>query len=132
MSEAAVIILYDGECPLCQAYCRTVRLRQAAGQLVLADARTHSGYLAQITALGIDINQTMAVSVGGIWYSGADALHMLALLSSRSGVFNRLNYHLFKLPAVARYSYPVLRSCRNLLLRLLGKTLIKTPDNSPR
>jgi predicted DCC family thiol-disulfide oxidoreductase YuxK len=118
---AKVLLIYDKDCPACNAYCQVVRIRQSVGELVLINARDNSEIMQQITALGLDIDQGMVVKTGQSWYYGSDAIHMLSLLSSRSGVFNRLNYWLFKSPARAKYLYPVLRACRNLLLKLLGK-----------
>ncbi|MCG8519422.1 MAG: hypothetical protein MI794_15640 [Pseudomonadales bacterium] len=66
---------------------------------------------------------------GGV---GADAIHTLALISGRSGLFNRFNYWLFRSSRRAALVYSVLRSCRNLLLKLLRKTRINNlglPDN---
>jgi hypothetical protein len=42
------------------------------------------------------------------------------LLSSRSGLFNKLNALIFHSPTVSRLLYPLLRAGRNLTLRLLG------------
>jgi len=80
----------------------------------------------------LDIGPGMVLKMVGYLYYGADAIHLLALLSGRSGVFNRLNYWLFRSKKVAAILYPILRSCRNLLLKILGKTKInnlKQEDN---
>ena len=78
----------------------------------------------QISSQGLDIDQGMVLKLGDNLYYGSDAIYMLSLLSSRSGLFNRLNYHLFKSASVARCLYPLLRACRNVLLKLLGKRKI--------
>jgi len=49
---------------------------------------------------------------------------MLSLMSTRSGILNRLNYWLFKSKTVSTYIYPVLRFFRQLLLKILHKTKI--------
>jgi hypothetical protein len=49
---------------------------------------------------------------------------MLSLLGTRSGVFNRLTYMLFRSQGVSAVVYPVLRAGRNLLLKILRKTRI--------
>jgi hypothetical protein len=77
-----------------------------------------------ITARGLDIDQGMVLRTEGALYYGSDAIHALALMSSRSGVFNRLTYRVFGSKPVSRIVYPVLRLLRNLLLKLLGKTRI--------
>ncbi|APW43166.1 DCC1-like thiol-disulfide oxidoreductase family protein [Rhodoferax saidenbachensis] len=123
-SRPVVLLVYDAECPACDNYCRVVRIRETVGELVLVDARSNDPVLAEITNLGWDIDQGMVVKLGGVLYYGADAIHALALIGSTSGIFNRLNYWLFKSPWRAAVLYPVLRSCRNLLLKLLRKTKI--------
>lgn len=119
-----VLLIYDKECPLCHAYCRMVRLRRSVGGLILVNAREDSAVMHEINALGLDIDQGMVLKLADNLYYGSDAIYMLSLLSSRSGVFNRMNYHLFKSATVARWLYPALRACRNLLLKLLRKRKI--------
>lgn len=119
-----VVLVYDKECPACDNYCRLVRIREDIGELVLVDARDPSPILDEITALGWDIDQGMVLKLEQQLYYGSDAIHMLSLLGSRSGVFNRLNYWLFKSKRLSHLLYPLLRALRNLLLKLLGKTKI--------
>ena len=66
----------------------------------------------------------MVVIVGDNLYYGADAIHALSLMSTKSGFFNRLTHAAFRSRRASRILYPVLRSGRNLLLKLLGKTRI--------
>ncbi len=132
MTDKPILLIYDKECPACHFYCQIVRIRQSVGQLVLIDARENPAVLQEISAKGLDIDQGMVLKMDGQLYYGADAIHLLALLSGRSGVFNRLNYWLFRSKKVAAILYPILRSCRNLLLKILGKTKInnlKQEDN---
>lgn len=120
-SHGVAILLYDRECPLCEFYCRRVRVNTATGGLLLVDARVPSELLAQVTAAGLDIDQGMVLKLGEQLYYGADAIAALALISSRSGLFNRVNYWIFRSSGVSRCFYPVLRSMRNLLLKILHK-----------
>ncbi|AQT59153.1 DCC1-like thiol-disulfide oxidoreductase family protein [Cellvibrio sp. PSBB023] len=119
-----VVLVYDKECPACDNYCRLVRIREDIGDLVLVDAREPGPILDEITALGWDIDQGMVLKLEQQLYYGSDAIHMLSLLGTRSGVFNRLNYWLFKSKRLSHLLYPILRTLRNLLLKLLGKTKI--------
>jgi predicted DCC family thiol-disulfide oxidoreductase YuxK len=121
---ADILLIYDKDCPLCHAYCQLVRIRQSVGELKLINAREDSAALRQVTAQGLDIDQGMVLQIGDNSYYGSDAIYMLSLLSSRNGVFNRLNYYLFKSRRVARWLYPLLRACRNVLLKLMGKSKI--------
>jgi predicted DCC family thiol-disulfide oxidoreductase YuxK len=132
MTNKQILLIYDKECPACHFYCQIVRIRQSVGELVLIDARENPEVLKEVTAKGLDIDQGMVLKMDGQLYYGSDAIHLLALLSGRSGVFNRLNYWLFSSKKVAAILYPILRYCRNLLLKILGKTKInnlKQEDN---
>ncbi|EPC04631.1 hypothetical protein L861_04740 [Litchfieldella anticariensis FP35 = DSM 16096] len=124
MSRKEIVLVYDEQCPFCDHYCRLVRLRESVGSLTLVDARQDTAIMEEITEAGLDIDQGMVLKMDGRLYYGDDAIHMLALLSSRSGIFNRLNYWFFRSAKRARFWYPVLRACRNFLLKLLGKTKV--------
>jgi predicted DCC family thiol-disulfide oxidoreductase YuxK len=124
MNKEEILLVYDKDCPACDNYCQVVRIRESIGELKIINARESSEILEEITQLGLDIDQGMVLKMGGVIYYGADAIHALALISSRSGVFNKLNYLLFKSKRVSAVLYPVLRFLRNLLLKILGKTKI--------
>ena len=119
-----ILLVYDKECPVCDNYCQVVCIREGVGDLKLIDAREQTEVMREITALGWDIDQGMVLKMGGQLYYGSDAIHALALISSRSGFFNRINFWIFKSKTLSAILYPVLRSCRNLLLKLLGVTKI--------
>jgi predicted DCC family thiol-disulfide oxidoreductase YuxK len=124
MSREEILLVYDKECPACNYYCQLVRIRETVGDLKIINARDTSQVMEEITSRGLDIDQGMVLKMGGQLYYGSDAIHALSLISSRSGVFNRLNYWLFKSKYVSRILYPVFRFFRNLLLKILGKTKI--------
>lgn len=124
MSREEILLVYDKECPACNNYCQVIRIREDIGDLKIVDARVHSEVLDEITEMGLDIDQGMVLKMGGQIYYGSDAIHTLALISSRSDIFNRVNYWIFKSKSLSFIFYPVLRSCRNLLLKILGKTKI--------
>lgn len=119
-----ILLVYDRECPVCDAYCRLARVRASAGMLRLVNARDNSAVMREITARGLDIDDGMVLKVGDSLYYGADAIHALSLLSSRSGIFNRLTYLVFGSKKLSHLFYPALRALRNLLLKLLGRTRI--------
>lgn len=132
MARPELLLVYDKACPVCDMYCRLVRIRESVGDLNIVDARENSKVLREITDNGLDIDQGMVLKMGDRLYYGADAIHMLALISQRSGVYNRFNYWLFSSQRRSRVLYPVFRFFRNLLLKLLGKTRINNfgiPDN---
>jgi len=124
MKDEEILLVYDKQCPACDFYCHLVRIRETVGWLKLVDAREPSVVMDEITAAGLDIDQGMVLKMGGNLYYGSDAIHMLSLIGSRSGFFNRLNYWLFRSKVVAHVLYPVLRFFRNLLLKFLGKTKV--------
>ena len=124
LKESEVLLVYDRECPFCESYCRLVRLRKTVGQLKIIDAREPSAVMDEITASGLDIDQGMVLKLEGQLYYGSDAIHALALFSSRSGIFNRFNYWVFRSRQLSRIFYPILRFCRNVALKMLGKTKI--------
>jgi hypothetical protein len=93
------------------------------------NAREGGKVLDEITAQGLDMDQGMVLIVGDQYYFGADAMHVLALMSHRVGFFNKLNYWMFKSKRLSKIIYPILRFCRNLLLRLMGRIKINNLDN---
>lgn len=110
-----------------------VRIKKITDELVLVDARQKSELMDKITGAGLDIDQGMVLVVDDVMYYGSDAIHMLSLISSRSGMFNRFNFWLFSSKPISKILYPLLRSCRNFALKVLGKEKInnlQTKDNS--
>ncbi len=122
MQELTVI--YDGQCPFCANYVRLYRLRRLVGLVTLVDARGTHPALAEVRRAGLDLDAGMAVRWQGRLYHGAEALHVLALLGSETGLFNRLNHWLFSRPKLGRWLYPAMVAGRKLSLRLLGRKLI--------
>lgn len=119
-----IVLVYDKQCPACDFYCSLARIRGDLGDLKLVDARDGGPVMEEITGAGLDIDQGMVLKVGTQLYYGADAIHALSLMSTRTGFFNRLAYWSFRSQRQARILYPVLRAMRNLLLKFLGKTKI--------
>lgn len=119
-----VLVVYDKQCPACDYYCNMVRIKESVGRVVLVGARDGGPVMEEITARGLDIDQGMVVKVGSELYYGSDAINVLALMGTNKGFFNRLAYWSFRSRTLARVLYPVLRACRNLLLKILGKTKI--------
>lgn len=116
-----LVIVYDGECPFCSNYVQVLKLRESAGTVQMVDARSDHALVAELQRDGYDLNEGMVVLYGHRIYYGAECVHMLALLSTDSGVFNRINSAVFRSRTLSRVLYPVLRSGRNITLRLLGR-----------
>ncbi len=120
------VIIYDGECPVCTRYVRMARLREAAGEVTLVNARERDHpRVAEVRARGLDLNEGMVVLLDGQMHYGSDAMVVLSALSTRSGLFNRMMRVAFASPRRARWLYPVLVRGRLLLLRLLGRRPIE-------
>ena len=128
MSRAAANwLLYDGECPFCSRYVSYVRLRDAVGSVTLADAREHPDLVEEARQRGYEVDTGMVLKLDGRYYHGGDCIHALALLTTSSGFFNRMNRALFRSRTFSRIVYPVLRTGRNVTLRLLGRTRLQHP-----
>ena len=131
-NETDILLVYDQQCPLCDFYSRIVRIRESVGALVLVDAREDSAVMQEITAAGLDIDQGMVLKMAERIYYGADAIHALSLISTRSDLFNRINFLLFRNQRLASVLYPACRFFRNLLLKFKNLSKINNlnlPDN---
>ena len=122
--SAAITIVYDGECPFCSRYIGMLRLRDAVGPVQLIDARSRDPAVARLQRMGYDLNDGMVVEYAGRTHHGADGLNLLALLSTGSGTFNRINAAVFRSTTASKLLYPALRLGRNLTLRALGRRQI--------
>jgi predicted DCC family thiol-disulfide oxidoreductase YuxK len=123
--EGAAYVVYDGECPFCSSYVKLLRLREAVGPVVLLNAREDHPVVRQVEEHGVVLDQEMALVMGGEIYSGGECLNRLALMSTQSGLFNRLNVALFSSPKFSKLAYPFLRGGRNLALKALGRKQIR-------
>lgn len=111
------LIVYDGECIFCQNYVRFFRLRDAIGEVELLDARSDDPRVDTLWRQGYDLDEGMVFMHQGRIFHGAEAVHVLSSLSSKSGVFNRLNAAVFRSPKVAAVLYPALKLGRRLTLK---------------
>jgi len=128
LDAAPLVLVYDKECPACNNYCQMVRIRESVGELQLVDAREDTAIIREITAAGLDIDEGMVLKMNDQLYYGPEAVHALALISSRSGIFNRLVYWVFKSKRASKLLYPVLKSGRAVLLKLMRRSKINNLD----
>jgi predicted DCC family thiol-disulfide oxidoreductase YuxK len=120
----AITIVYDGECPFCASYLKLLRLRDAAGPVRLVDARSDDPAVQRVREAGFDLDEGMAlIDAETVWH-GEDCINRIALMSTPSGLFNRINATVFRSPRASKALYPVLRGGRNLALRLMGRKKI--------
>jgi len=92
------------------------------GELSLFNARDLAEQapllLAELQHQRLIINQSMLLRVDGRWLKGPEVLQLLASLNESSWR-NKLWLYWFQSASRARFSYPLLRFGRNLLLKLL-------------
>ncbi|MGB0843928.1 MAG: DUF4166 domain-containing protein [Alphaproteobacteria bacterium] len=129
-------MVYDGDCPMCRSVPKYYRLKQSVGELRLLDARSNPNHplLARIRQEGLNLDEGFVVCHEDELFYGGEATALMWSLTSRVGLFNKLGFLIFKNRRVARFSYPIMRSVRNLLLFLLGKEKIqnlKKPAENP-
>jgi predicted DCC family thiol-disulfide oxidoreductase YuxK len=119
-SEVGPVVVYDSDCPFSAVYVRLVRLRRAAGPVTLVDARGGGGHpvLGRLREAGFDPDGGMVVALGGRLHQGAEAMTVLALLTSPHGLFARAMAWAFRSPARARLFFPPLLAGRRLARRL--------------
>jgi predicted DCC family thiol-disulfide oxidoreductase YuxK len=121
MEPANALIVYDGACVFCQNYVRLARLKAAVGEVDLLDARSGDPRVADFQRKGYDLDEGMLFVWKGRVHHGAEAVHVLAGLSSESGLFNRINGAVFSSRLASRALYPLLKLGRRLTLALRGK-----------
>lgn len=118
------VIYYDGECPFCRRYVRYLSLQKTVDTLRIVDLRTSPDALQSFMALGINVDGGMVLELDGKLHWGTDAAHRLALLSTPSGTFNRINRWMLGHRIGASLIYPLLRMGRAVVLLMLGRQAI--------
>ena len=129
MTTPAITLVYDGDCPVCRNYTQHLSIKQAAGTFELLNARDNPPIVQEINALNLDMDEGFVLKIGDRFYHGADAIHTLALLSTGTGVFNRMNFLVFRSETLSRFLYPILKTGRAMLLKLLGKSKLNNSEN---
>jgi predicted DCC family thiol-disulfide oxidoreductase YuxK len=114
------MLVYDGECPICSAYCKALAIRQLDSQFEIVNARQYHPILENIKEMGLNLDEGFVLKIENEYFHGADAINRLALITTRVGLFNRLNYLIFKSAYLSKFLYPLLRTGRSILLYLLG------------
>lgn len=116
-----VQIIYDGDCPFCSRFVKLTRLRERFGDVQLINARDKT-VLSQVPTehLDVQLDEGMLVIHEGRSYYGDEAVHILSIMATRSGLFSRLVLPLFRNRTISRCIYPVLKIGRRITLKLLG------------
>lgn len=117
-------IIYDGECPFCSKYVRLIKLKKTIGDVELINARSDTLIKEKLKKLSIDVNQGMVLIDGKDIYFAEDCVHRLALLSTSSTLFNRINKFVFKHKILSKILYPIMKTGRSLILFILNRKKI--------
>jgi predicted DCC family thiol-disulfide oxidoreductase YuxK len=118
-----LLIVYDGACPFCSAYASLLRLREQM-QIELLSARSDDLRIDGFRANGYRLDEGMLLQINGEVFVGAEAMHRLAILSTRDGMLNNLQRIVFAQRWLAHALYPWLRLGRRLALLLRRVPLI--------
>jgi predicted DCC family thiol-disulfide oxidoreductase YuxK/uncharacterized integral membrane protein len=121
-----IYFIYDEECPLCSYAAHALRIKQSVGNLHLIDARdpAQQPWVQKVNERGLDLDEGMVILYEGNFYHGQDALHLMGLLATDIGWFNKVNAFLFRSKPVAQFCYPFMRAVRNALIRARGVSRI--------
>src|SRR5262245_58725083 len=118
------------------AHCSTcthqslVKLPMPVGPVELIDARSGDPRLQAYQSAGYDLNEGMLFEYNGTVYFGADAMNVLAILSTPVETFNRINGALLSKRPVARFFYPIFKFCRTITLKLRRISKISGPNTT--
>lgn len=124
-------LIYDGECPLCRNSAQAIKIKESVGHLEIINARSSHPLVAEAIEKGFDLNEGIVVKHNDHYYSGADGIHFLALISSSSDLFNKINHAIFKYKWLSFIFYPLFRGVRNIILYINKTPLIDRPMQKP-
>src|SRR4051794_2562870 len=103
------VVIYDGECPFCAGYIGILRLREAAENVELVDARNGGTAVIEALRRGYDLDDGMIVKLNDAYHHGADAIAVLATITLPVSWVNKLNAMVFSSPRASRLLYPLMR-----------------------
>lgn len=126
-----IYLIYDGECPICNNAAQTLKIRKAVGSFIIINVRTNNPLVLEAKNHGYDLDEGLLVKYQGQFYYGKDGMHILAILGSKSNLFNKINSTLFKSKILLTILYPILKFIRRCLLMILGVKKIKPNNNDP-
>ena len=125
---SGIVIIYDGDCPLCSSYVTMTRLKAALGRPTLINARERLDLVKALAENGVSLDAGMAVQYHGKVYTGGEAVHLLAVLTSPVNFLNRLTACLMGQRSFALSVYPLLRLGRNILLKIRNRSQLEKPS----
>ena len=78
-----IVLVYDGECPICSAYCKALAIRQLESRFEIVNARQYHPVLENIKERGLDLEEGFVLKIENDYFHGADAINRLALITTR-------------------------------------------------
>src|SRR5690606_25736464 len=96
----------------------------------LINLRQHATDRMRLESLGFDLDEGMVLDLHGHLYSGGDAVHQLALLTTGSNFFNSAVSTLLRRHLIAKLLYPLLRLGRATTLLVLDRPTLRTHDDA--
>lgn len=121
LQTPGAVVIYDGQCPFCDAYIKMLRLRESVGNVTLIDARAEPDLVRECEQRAYPLNDGMLVLLAGRAYFGADAVVLLSQLTTVSGMLNRAVAAVLKNKALASVCYPIMRGGRAITLSMMGR-----------
>ena len=100
-------------------YVRYLRLRESFGDVELINARQRPDLVARLARENVYLDDGMVLLMNGQCFHGSECVNRLALASTPSTAFNKVNGFIFAHESLSKALYPLLRSCRNLALWLM-------------
>ena len=126
-----VWFIYDGDCPICNVAANALRIKKAVGNLYLLNARNDNDHplFQEIKIRNLNLDEGMVIKFNNTYYHGADALHIMGLLGTGRGWFNRMNALLFRSKTLSSLCYPAMRATRNFALKIKGVPRLHNLDS---
>lgn len=121
LQTPGAVVIYDGQCPFCDAYIKMLRLRESVGDVTMIDARAEPDLVRECEQRAYALNDGMLVLLAGRAYFGADAVVLLSQLTTASGMLNRAVAAVLKNKALASICYPIMRGGRAITLSMMGR-----------
>ena len=121
-SKSDTIIIYDGDCPVCNNITLLSKIDKTSNSVDLLNAREVIPLVETLrNEFNININEGMAVVHNNDFYFAGEALHFLGTHSSKKYFFSNLINIIYKNKFISIKLYPLFKFFRSILLKLLRR-----------
>ena len=131
IDPSILYVIYDDECPLCRNYQVGLNIQKNVGKLELINAREDHPIVKHLYDLGHSPENSVIVIYQQQYYFAGDAMHLLNLLNTPVGLFNKLFALLLRYPVLSRVIYPVIKTLRGISIRVKGVGAINQDSGKP-